>query len=109
MILDSTDKNYDKISRAEMALYEVIDPELMVNIVDLGLVYDVEIKEENIIKVTMTLTTPHCPMGEAIQTGVKNSLEKELPGHEVEIDLVFEPAWNYDMVSSEGMQQLNNR
>lgn len=109
MILDPTNESYDKISRAEMALYEVIDPELMVNIVDLGLVYDVEIKEENIVKVTMTLTSPHCPMGEAIQTGVRNTLEKELPGHEVEIDLVFEPAWNYDMVSAEGMQQLNNR
>ncbi|WP_312820171.1 metal-sulfur cluster assembly factor [Kaistella carnis] len=109
MILDSTDKNYDKISRAEIALYEVIDPELMVNIVDLGLVYDVEIIDDTIIKVTMTLTTPHCPMGDAIQTGVKNVLEKELPGHEVEINLIFEPAWNYDMVSSEGMQQLNNR
>lgn len=109
MILDSTDKNYDKISRAEIALYEVIDPELMVNIVDLGLVYDVEIINDTIIKVTMTLTTPHCPMGDAIQAGVKNVLEKELPGHEVEINLVFEPAWNYDMVSSEGMQQLNNR
>ncbi len=109
MILDPTNESYDKISRAEMALYEVIDPELMVNIVDLGLVYDVEIKEENIVKVTMTLTTPHCPMGEAIQTGVKNALEKELLGFEVDINLVFEPAWNYDMVSAEGMQQLNNR
>ena len=59
MILDSTDKNYDKISRAEFALYEVIDPELMVNIVDLGLVYDLEIVGENTIKVTKTLTTPH--------------------------------------------------
>lgn len=109
MILDPSSENYDKISRAEFALYEVIDPELMVNIVDLGLVYDVDIKGENIVKVTMTLTTPHCPMGEAIQTGVKNALEKELPDHEIEINLVFEPAWTYDMVSAEGMQQLNNR
>ena len=109
MILDPTDKNYDKISRAEFALYEVIDPELMVNIVDLGLVYDVEIIEDLTVKVTMTLTTPHCPMGEAIQTGVRNALEKTLPGYEVEIDLTFEPAWNYDMVSAEGMQQLNER
>ncbi|QDP85497.1 metal-sulfur cluster assembly factor [Chryseobacterium sp. SNU WT5] len=109
MILDPTNENYDKIGRAELALYEVIDPELMVNIVDLGLVYDVDIKEGNKIKVTMTLTSPHCPMGDAIQTGVINVLEKEFPDHEIEIDLTFEPAWNYDMVSSEGMQQLNNR
>ncbi|WP_027377016.1 metal-sulfur cluster assembly factor [Kaistella palustris] len=107
MILDPTDENYDKINRAETALYEVIDPELMVNIVDLGLVYDVEIPAANRIKVTMTLTTPHCPMGEAIQTGVTNALEKEFPGYEVEINLTFEPAWNYDMVSAEGMLQLN--
>ncbi len=109
MILDANDKNYDKLSKAELALYEVIDPELMVNIVDLGLIYDVEIIDENIIKVTMTLTTPHCPMGDAIQTGVRNVLEKEFPDVQVEIDLTFEPAWNYDMVSSEGMQELNTR
>ena len=109
MILDPTDENYNNISRAEMALYEVIDPELMVNIMDLGLVYDIEFKEGKHLLVTMTLTTPSCPMGEAIQTGVKNSLETEFPGYEIEIDLTFEPAWNYDMGSSEGMQQLNNR
>ena len=109
MILDSTDENYGNLSRAEMALYEVIDPELMVNIVDLGLVYDVEIPQDKHLKVTMTLTTPHCPMGEAIQTGVRNVLEKEFSDFEVEIDLTFKPAWNYDMVSSEGMQQLQER
>ncbi|WP_226063755.1 metal-sulfur cluster assembly factor [Kaistella polysaccharea] len=109
MILDPTDENYQKISQAEFALYEVIDPELMVNIMDLGLVYDIDFKDGNKILVTMTLTTPHCPMGEAIQMGVTNALEKEFPDYEVEIDLTFEPAWNYDMVSSEGMQQLQNR
>lgn len=109
MILDSTDKNYDKLIRAEMALYEILDPELMVNIMDLGLVYDLEITEDQTVKVTMTLTTPHCPMGEAIQTGVRNVLEKTLPGYTAEIDLTFTPAWNYDMVSEEGMTQLENR
>ncbi len=109
MILDSTHEDYEKIGRAEAALYEVIDPELMVNIMDLGLVYDIEFKPENLILITMTLTTPHCPMGEAIQTGVQNALEAEFPGYTIEINLTFEPAWNYDMVSSEGMQQLQNR
>ena len=46
---------------------------------------------------------------EALEASVRNALEKTLPGHEVEIDLTFEPAWNYDMVSAEGMQQLNER
>ncbi len=47
MILDPTDENYQKISQAEFALYEVIDPELMVNIMDLGLVYDIDFKDGN--------------------------------------------------------------
>lgn len=109
MILDPTHEDYQKINRAEMALYEVIDPELMVNIMDLGLVYDINFQPEQKIVVTMTLTTPHCPMGEAIQTGVHNALEAEFPDYSIEIELTFEPAWNYDMVSSEGMQQLQNR
>ncbi len=109
MILDATDKNYPKIERAEMALYEVIDPELMVNIIDLGLVYDIEIVEDTTVKITMTLTSPHCPMGDAIQTGVRNVLEKEFPDHQIEIELTFLPAWDYDMVSEEGMRQLEER
>lgn len=109
MILDSTNENYQFLSRAEMALYEVLDPELMVNIVDLGLVYDLEIPQPKTLKVTMTLTTPHCPMGDAIQTGVRNVLEQEFPDFTIDIELTFHPAWNYDMVSSEGMQQLQER
>lgn len=109
MNLNQNDKSADKQSRAEMALYEVIDPELMVNIVDLGLVYDVTFPEENKVHVLMTLTSQFCPMGDAIKTGVQNSLEKEFPGIEVEIELTFSPAWNYDYVSAEGMAQLQNR
>ena len=109
MIFDENNKSYDLQKRAEFALYEVMDPELMVNIIDLGLVYDLDFPEENKVHVLMTLTSPFCPMGDAIKTGVQNALEKEFPGIEVEIELTFVPAWNYDYVSPEGMMELQNR
>ena len=109
MIFNENDKTYDMQRRAEMTLYEVIDPELMVNIIDLGLVYEINFPEENKVQVVMTLTSQFCPMGDAIKTGVQNALETEFPGIEVEIELTFSPAWNYDCVSQEGMMQLQNR
>ena len=101
--------NEEKLNRAEKALYEVVDPELMVNIMDLGLVYEINFRDANQIHVLMTLTSPFCPMGEAITKGAKNALEKEFPGMEVAIELSTQPAWNYDYVSAEGMKQLQNR
>lgn len=110
MTIDPNDRDYERKKRARNALYEVLDPELMVNVVDLGLIYEVEFNdEENKTEVLMTLTTRFCPMGEAIQTGVKNALEKEFPELETRIELTFDPAWNYDMVTPEGMEQLENR
>lgn len=94
--------------RALIRLYDVIDPELEVNIVDLGLLYDLEFTDHK-IKVTMTLTTRFCPMGDAIQTGVINALESEFPGREIEIELTFSPPWSMELVSPEGREQLQNR
>lgn len=100
-----TDIYYDDKTKAKNALYEVIDPELFVNVVDLGLIYDIDFSNEK-IKVTMTLSTPHCPMGEAITNGVKNVLEKEFPGKETEIELTFDPPWSFEMLTPEGREQL---
>jgi metal-sulfur cluster biosynthetic enzyme len=109
MIIDPNDKDRDRKITAEFALYEVIDPELMINIVDLGLVYDITFPEENHVEVLMTLTTPSCPMGDAIQTGVINALEKTFPDYTVGITRTFDPAWDYSMVSHEGLRQLQDR
>lgn len=107
MNISITDKDYDRKKRAEFVLYEVLDPELMVNVIDLGLVFEVNFHDdENKIHVLMTLTSPHCPMGDAIQTGVRNTLEREFPGPEIDIELTFEPAWSFDMVSADGRAQL---
>ncbi|UAY54696.1 metal-sulfur cluster assembly factor [Arachidicoccus terrestris] len=88
------------------ALYDVIDPELFVNIVDLGLVYDIDFLPDNKILITMTLSTPHCPLGEAIQTGVKNRLLQEFADHQIDIEIVWEPAWSLEKISEEGRKML---
>lgn len=85
----------------------VIDPELHVNIVDLGLVYEIHIEEaEKMIRVTMTLSSSYCPMGESIVNAVKNCLEKYYPIYRTEVDLVWEPVWSYDNITDEGKRQL---
>lgn len=85
----------------------VIDPELMVNIVDLGLVYDVSINEDSKnIDVEMTLTSKGCPMGDAITTDVKYVVENEYPEYLVNINLVWEPPWSLDFLTEKGKQSL---
>lgn len=88
------------------ALYDVIDPELFVNIVDLGLVYGIDFLPDNKILVTMTLSTPHCPLGEAIQAGVKNRLQQEFADHQIDTEIVWEPVWSLENISEEGRKLL---
>ncbi|GGC27850.1 hypothetical protein GCM10011386_19850 [Parapedobacter defluvii] len=95
-----------ELVKAQTALMQVIDPELYVNIVDLGLVYGVDFTNEAKVKVTMTLSTPGCPMGDAITGGVKNALETVFPGREIEVNIVWEPRWNYHMITDEGKAQM---
>lgn len=88
-------------------LRKLIDPELGVNIVDLGLVYDVQI-EGGDIGIRMTLTTRGCPMHASFVQAVDRAL-RELPGVTgVAVEIVWEPAWNPDMISPEGKLALAN-
>lgn len=92
--------------KAQEALYSVIDPELFVNVIDLGLIYDLDFEEESTVTVTMTLSTPHCPMGEAITTGVRNVLETLFPEKTININLTFDPPWSFEMLTQEGRRLL---
>ncbi len=83
----------------------VNDPEIGVNIVDLGLVYDVLIDEKT-IEVKMTLTTPGCPLHATITQWAENVIYHLAPEMEVKITLVWEPAWSPDRMSDEARQQL---
>lgn len=91
------------------AIENVIDPELGVDIVNLGLVYDVELNEEEVAVVTMTLTSMGCPMGPQIVDGVKREL-MELPEvKDVEVNIVWSPPWSRDMMSRYAKMALGVR
>jgi metal-sulfur cluster biosynthetic enzyme len=87
------------------ALREVIDPELMINVVDLGLVYGVEQADDK-VNVEMTLTSPACPAGPQIISQAKLALEKVEGVKVVEIKLVMSPPWSPDRMTDEARDQL---
>jgi metal-sulfur cluster biosynthetic enzyme len=88
------------------ALHEIYDPELGVNVVDLGLVYGIDVSEDGFVTITMTLTTPGCPMHESLSEGVGVALA-DVPGVTGgEIQLVWEPAWEPSRMSEEGRRML---
>ncbi|MBU6350439.1 MAG: metal-sulfur cluster assembly factor [Caldilinea sp.] len=85
----------------------VKDPELMMNVVDLGLIYDVEITEKKTVEITMTLTSPGCPAGPEIITNVQRETHAAFPEvEEVNIHLTWSPFWNPDMMSEEAKEEL---
>lgn len=86
-------------------LRQVIDPELDCNIVDLGLIYGIQI-EDTKVSIKMTLTTPGCPMHESIAMGVQAALLNLDSVSEVEIDLVWDPPWSPAKMTGEGRAQV---
>ena len=88
------------------ALETVIDPEIGVNIVDLGLIYEVDVQDE-VIKIEMTMTTPTCPLHALISKDAKDALWKKFPSAKgVEIEMVWNPPWNADMMSDNAKRIL---
>jgi FeS assembly SUF system protein len=88
------------------ALKTIFDPEIPVNIYELGLVYDVDVQETGEVKISMTLTSPACPVAGSLPGDVQTKVEK-VPGvTKAEIDLVWEPAWNPSMMSEASRLQL---
>lgn len=88
-------------------LQEVIDPELGINITDLGLVYEITCDEHQNININMTLTSPGCPMGDVIIEQVKEKLNNNFPDSKNQVNLVWDPPWNQDMISRKGREELN--
>lgn len=107
MNIPITDPYYAVKMKVLQALYCVKDPELDINIVDLGLVYHIDINEdEGMISIQMTLSTPACPMSNMITNHVIVAVEHELDSYNAEVELVWEPRWNYDHISAEGRVAL---
>ncbi|MCY3982662.1 MAG: SUF system Fe-S cluster assembly protein [Roseovarius sp.] len=94
---------YEQIVAACKSVY---DPEIPVNIYDLGLIYTITIDEESAVRVTMTLTAPGCPVAEDMPGWVAEAVEP-LPGvKQVDVELTWEPPWGMDMMSDEARLEL---
>ena len=85
---------------------KIYDPEIPVNIYELGLIYDVKVKEDS-VKIIMTLTSPNCPVAESLPKDVKDSAMQVDGIEKVDLDLVSEPVWNKDMMSEAAKLELN--
>ena len=86
---------------------KIYDPEIPVNIYELGLFYDVKIDEENNVKIKMTLTTPNCPVAESLPKEVKDSIMNLEDVNKVDLNLVWDPPWNKSMMSEAAKLELN--
>ncbi|MDR1985184.1 MAG: iron-sulfur cluster assembly protein [Prevotellaceae bacterium] len=87
-------------------LKTVYDPEIPVNIYDLGLIYEVLIDDNKTVTITMTLTAPNCPMADELVDDVYQSVKAIAEVSDVVVKLTFEPAWDKDMMTEEAMLEL---
>jgi len=86
---------------------KVFDPEIPVNIYELGLIYKVEVDKNNKVDVDMTLTSPNCPVAESLPNEVKENIKKVEGVSEVNLNLVWEPPWDKDKMSEAAKLELN--
>lgn len=88
------------------AIKTVYDPEIPVNVYDLGLIYEVDVSADGKVGIVMTLTSPNCPVAESLPAEVKDTVA-DLPGiTNVEVNMTFDPPWDRDMLSDEALLEL---
>tara|TARA_Y100001970_G_C14126011_1_gene798982 strand:+ start:340 stop:639 length:300 start_codon:yes stop_codon:yes gene_type:complete len=86
---------------------KIYDPEIPVNIYELGLIYDINIDNMNNVKIDMTLTSPNCPVAESLPNEVKNSVKEIKEVKNVDLNLVWDPPWDKSMMSESAKLELN--
>ena len=86
---------------------KIYDPEIPVNIYELGLIYKIEIKEDNKVWIEMTLTTPNCPVAESLPKAVKDNILNIKEIEDVDLKLVWDPPWTKDKMSEAAKLELN--
>jgi len=87
-------------------LKTIYDPEIPVDIYELGLIYDVFVNEDNNVKVIMTLTTPNCPVADSLPLEVENKIKTLPEVTDAKVELTFDPPWNRDLMSEEAKLEL---
>jgi len=95
-----------KVEQIREALKEVYDPEIPINIVDLGLIYKIEEQDGN-VNVEMTLTSPHCPVGDQLKARVSDVVMAQPGMKQANVNLVFDPMWTKEMLTFEGKLQAS--
>ena len=98
--MELKDKVIDEIKK-------IYDPEIPVNIYELGLIYDINVDKDNNVKIDMTLTSPNCPVAESLPNEVKNSVKEIKEVKDVDLKLVWEPPWDKSMMSESAKLELN--
>ena len=86
---------------------KIYDPEIPVNIYDLGLIYDIKVEDKNTAKIQMTLTSPNCPVAESLPKEVKDGIMQVEGIDNVDLDLVWDPPWDKDRMSEAAKLELN--
>ena len=86
---------------------KIYDPEIPVNIYDLGLIYKIDVKDDNNITIDMTLTSPNCPVAESLPKEVKDSVKEIKDVKDVDLELVWDPPWDKSMMSEAAKLELN--
>lgn len=99
-------KKQNLIEKVKELLKSIYDPEISVNIYDLGLIYDIQINKLAHLKVTMTLTSPNCPIADNFVKEVKQKIQTLVLDKTIDVILTFDPIWSIDMLSEEASFQL---
>ena len=86
---------------------KIYDPEIPVNIYELGLIYEIKVEKDTNVKVKMTLTTPNCPVAESLPKEVKDSIMQVKEVNNVDLELVWDPPWDKSMMSEAAKLELN--
>ncbi len=88
------------------AIRTIYDPEIPVNIFELGLIYKVDVEDDNRVRIDMTLTSPHCPVAEILPDEVRQKVHAVDGVTDAEVDVVWDPPWNPSMMSEEAQLEL---
>ena len=104
-----TDQNFDPNVIGEKiinTIKTIFDPEIPVDIYELGLIYDIMVNESFDVKILMTLTTPNCPVAETLPVDVEEKVKTVEGVKDVEVEITFEPPWSQDLMSDEAKLEL---
>ena len=102
-----TDKELEEIGdKIVRVLKTIYDPEIPVDIYELGLIYDVFVNEDNNVKILMTLTTPNCPVAETLPVEVEDKVKSLKMVNDAEVEITFDPPWTQDLMSEEAKLEL---